>query len=72
MFQAQGQNLWAGVGLVTGAAGTALVGSPDEVAERLMECHASGIGTFFLSGYPHLEEFYRVGELLFPKLPFTP
>lgn len=28
-----------------------------------------GIDTFILSGYPHLEEAYRVAELLFPQLP---
>lgn len=28
-----------------------------------------GIDTFILSGYPHLEEAYRVAELLFPLLP---
>jgi alkanesulfonate monooxygenase len=28
-----------------------------------------GIDTFILSGYPHLEEAYRVAELLFPHLP---
>ncbi len=65
-------NLWAGVGLVTGGAGTALVGSPDEVAARLLEYKEAGIDTFILSGYPNLEECYRVAELLFPKLPFTP
>ncbi|WP_067621721.1 FMNH2-dependent alkanesulfonate monooxygenase [Alicyclobacillus acidiphilus] len=63
-----GPNLWAGVGLVRGGAGTALVGSPDEVAERMKEYEALGIDTFILSGYPHLEEAYRVAELLFPKL----
>ena len=61
-------NLWAGVGLVRGGAGTALVGDPDTVAERLLEYHALGIDTFILSGYPHLEEAYRTAELLFPKL----
>jgi alkanesulfonate monooxygenase len=30
-----------------------------------------GIDTFILSGYPHLEEAYRVAELLFPKLPLV-
>ena len=65
-------NLWAGVGLVTGGAGTALVGNPDEVAQRLLEYKVAGIDTFILSGYPNLEECYRVAELLFPKLPFTP
>ena len=62
-------NLWAGVGLVRGGAGTALVGDADTVAERIREYAALGIDTFILSGYPHLEEAYRVAELLFPRLP---
>lgn len=62
-------NLWAGVGLVRGGAGTALVGNPDEVAERMKEYMALGIDRFILSGYPHLEECYRFAELVFPKLP---
>jgi alkanesulfonate monooxygenase len=62
-------NLWAGVGLVRGGAGTALVGNPDEVAERMKEYMRLGIDRFILSGYPHLEECYRFAELVFPKLP---
>ncbi|QKG83119.1 FMNH2-dependent alkanesulfonate monooxygenase [Kroppenstedtia pulmonis] len=62
-------NLWAGVGLVRGGAGTALVGNPSNVAQRMREYAALGIDTFILSGYPHLEEAYRVAELLFPELP---
>ena len=62
-------NLWAGVGLVRGGAGTALVGDPDTVAERMREYAALGVDTFILSGYPHLEEAYRTAELLFPRLP---
>ena len=61
-------NLWAGVGLVRGGAGTALVGDPETVAARLREYASLGIDTFILSGYPHLEEAYRVAELLFPLL----
>ena len=59
-------NLWAGIGLVRGGAGTALVGSPEQVAARMREYGELGIETFILSGYPHLEEAYRVAELLFP------
>ena len=62
-------NLWAGVGLVRGGAGTALVGNPDEVAARMKEYMALGIDRFILSGYPNLEECYRFAELVFPKLP---
>jgi alkanesulfonate monooxygenase len=64
-------NLWAGVGLVRGGAGTALVGSADTVADRLLAYEALGIDTFILSGYPHLEEIHRVAELLLPRLPFA-
>jgi alkanesulfonate monooxygenase len=65
-------NLWAGVGLVRGGAGTALVGSADAVASRMLEYHQLGIETFILSGYPHLEEAYQVAELLFPRLSAQP
>jgi alkanesulfonate monooxygenase len=58
-------NLWAGVGLVRGGAGTATV------AKRMLEYRDLGIETFILSGYPHLEEAYRVAELLFARLPLA-
>jgi len=61
-------NLWAGVGLVRGGAGTALVGTPEQVAARLAEYQEAGIDLVIGSGYPHLEEAYRVAELLFPAL----
>ena len=64
-------NLWAGIGLVRGGAGTALVGDPVTVAERIKEYAAIGIDSFIFSGYPHLEEAYRTAELLFPLLPLT-
>jgi alkanesulfonate monooxygenase len=62
-------NLWAGVGLVRGGAGTALVGDPHTVAARIQEYADLGLDTFVLSGYPHLEEAYRFAELVFPLLP---
>ncbi|MFF7986236.1 LLM class flavin-dependent oxidoreductase [Streptomyces sp. NPDC007901] len=61
-------NLWAGIGLVRGGAGTALVGSHDEVAARIKEYAALGIEEFVLSGYPHLEEAYWFGEGVLPRL----
>lgn len=62
-------NLWAGVGLVRAGAATALVGSPETVAKRIKEYMDIGIDSIVGSGYPHLEEAYRVAELLFPHLP---
>ncbi|MEB3753523.1 FMNH2-dependent alkanesulfonate monooxygenase [Acinetobacter sp. MD2(2019)] len=62
-------NLWAGIGLVRGGAGTALVGDPETVAARIQEYADLGIETFIFSGYPHLEESIRFAELVFPLLP---
>jgi len=61
-------NLWAGVGLARGGAGTALVGSHTEVADRIEEYHRLGITEFIFSGYPHLEEAYWFGEGVLPLL----
>ncbi|MFH8484006.1 LLM class flavin-dependent oxidoreductase [Streptomyces longisporoflavus] len=61
-------NLWAGIGLVRGGAGTALVGSHGEVATRIKEYAALGIDEFIFSGYPHLEEAYWFGEGVLPRL----
>jgi alkanesulfonate monooxygenase len=59
-------NLWAGIGLVRPGAGTALVGSHGQVAERILEYHDLGLDEFILSGHPHLEEAYAVGEGVLP------
>jgi len=61
-------NVWAGIGLVRGGAGTALVGSHTEVADRIAEYHELGFDEFILSGYPHLEEAYWFGEGVMPIL----
>jgi alkanesulfonate monooxygenase len=61
-------HLWAGVGLVRGGAGTALVGSHAQVADLIEEYAALGISEFILSGYPHLEEAYWFGEGVLPEL----
>lgn len=55
-------NVWAGYGLVRGGAGTAIVGSHEEVADRIEEYHRLGIDHFILSGQPHLEEAFHFAE----------
>src|SRR3954447_6555729 len=61
-------NLWAGIGLVRGGPGTALVGSHTEIADRIEEYHALGFDEFILSGHPHLEEAYWFAEGVMPIL----
>jgi alkanesulfonate monooxygenase len=61
-------NLWAGIGLINKGIGTAIVGDGEKVAERLKEYVDLGIDTFILSGYPHLEEAYRVADLVLPRM----
>jgi len=61
-------NVWAGYGLARPGAGVALVGSHEEVAERIAEYHAIGVDHLILSGQPHLEEAYWLGEGVLPIL----
>ena len=43
-----------------------MVGSGEIVATRLQEYVDEGVGTFILSGYPHLEEAQRFGKYVMP------
>jgi alkanesulfonate monooxygenase len=61
-------HLWAGVGLARSGVGVAIVGDPAQVAAKLRAYQALGISTFILSGYPHLEECRRFGEMVMPLL----
>jgi alkanesulfonate monooxygenase len=66
-------NIWTGPALhgfnVLGPAqGTTLVGSAENVAARIREFQEQGVGSFILSGWPLIEEAYRVADLLFPLL----
>lgn len=61
-------NVWAGVGLLRGGAGTTLVGSYDQVAERIEEYHHAGVDEFILSGYPHVEEALWFSDGVVPVL----
>lgn len=61
-------HLWAGVGLARSGVGVAIVGDPEQVAVKLRAYQSLGISTFILSGYPHLEECRRFGQLVMPLL----
>ena len=61
-------NLWAGMTLLNAGAPAALVGSAENVAERLAEYEAIGIDTFILSSHPLLEGARYVAEAVLPRL----
>jgi alkanesulfonate monooxygenase len=61
-------NVWAGVGLLRAGAGTALVGSYEQVADRMAEYVEAGVDEFILSGYPHVEEAYWFADGVLPLL----
>lgn len=61
-------NIWSGFGLIGIPPGFALVGSYQSVAERVLDFHRIGFSLFFLAGYPHLEEAYRLGEHVLPRV----
>ena len=58
--------LWAGIAVVRSGAGMAIVGSYQQVAERLLQYIDLGITVFILSGYPHLEECENIGRNVLP------
>jgi alkanesulfonate monooxygenase len=58
--------VWTGFGYIGIPPGCALVGSYADVVARIREYHGIGIDLFFLAGYPHLEEAYRLGEHILP------
>ena len=46
--------------------GTAIVGTPAQVAEELLAYWRLGIDEFILSGFPHVEECRRAADELLP------
>ncbi|MFM1789713.1 MAG: hypothetical protein RLZZ526_40, partial [Actinomycetota bacterium] len=64
--------LWTGIGKARSGCGAALVGSPAEVAEKILQYRDLGIGAFIFSGYPHIDEAERFAEWVLPNLPHGP
>lgn len=62
------QHLWTGVGRARSGCGAALVGSADQILEKLATYRKMGMRAFILSGYPHLDEADYVGKLVMPEL----
>ncbi len=59
-------NVWSGFSLLRGGQTNGIVGSYEQVAERLDDLVRLGADAFILASTPHLEEAYRVGEEVLP------
>ena len=59
-------HLWNGISTVRVNCGTAIVGTPQQVADELLAYWRLGIDEFILSGFPHVEECRRVASDLLP------
>ncbi len=60
------ERLWNGISTVRVNCGTAIVGTPQQVADELTRYWELGIDEFILSGYPHVEEASRVAREVVP------
>ncbi|MDR3535713.1 MAG: LLM class flavin-dependent oxidoreductase [Acetobacteraceae bacterium] len=65
----QDKRLWFGAAKLTGAAGnsTALVGTPDQVADALLDYWDLGVTTFLIRGFDPLEDAIAYGRDLLPR-----
>jgi alkanesulfonate monooxygenase len=61
-------HLWSGVGLARSGCGSAIVGDPDQVYEKLQRYIDLGMRAFILSGYPHLDECDLFAKHVLPRL----
>lgn len=61
-------HLWTGIGRARSGCGAALVGNPQQILDKLARYHEMGIRAFIFSGYPHLDECQRFGQLVLPHL----
>jgi len=62
------KRLWTGVAAVTGAQGnsTGLVGTPEQVAEGLLDYYDLGVTTFLIRGFDPLDDAIGYGRDLIP------
>lgn len=64
------KRLWTEIAKLTGAAGnsTSLVGTPDQVAESMLDYYRLGVGTFLIRGFDPLADAVEYGRELLPRV----
>ncbi|MEY3034557.1 MAG: hypothetical protein RLZ86_1179 [Actinomycetota bacterium] len=65
-------NLWTGIGRGRSGCGAAIVGDPNQVATKIASYRNLGVDAFIFSGYPHLDECRRFGEMVLPLVDHGP
>ena len=64
--------LWTGIGKARSGCGAAIVGTPQQVIDKIHPYEAMGIEAFIFSGYPHKDEAERFADLVLPHLSHGP
>ena len=62
------EHIWSGIGRARSGCGSAIVGDPDQVYEKLQRYMDLGMRAFVLSGYPHLTECDLFARYVLPRL----
>ena len=65
-------HLWTGIGKARSGCGAAIVGTPQQVIDKIHRYEAMGIEAFIFSGYPHKDEAERFAHLVLPHLNHRP
>jgi len=60
--------IWSGIGRARSGCGSAIVGDPDQVYEKIQRYIRMGMRSFIFSGYPHLEECELFAKYVLPRL----
>lgn len=61
-------NIWSGIGLARSGCGSAIVGSAEQVYEKIQRYIKMGIRAFIFSGYPLIEESHIFAKKVLPQL----
>lgn len=61
-------NLWTGIGRARSGCGAALVGTPDQILEKINRYMKMGMRAFIFSGYPHAEECKLFAKYVLPNI----
>lgn len=64
-------HIWSGIGRARSGCGSAIVGNPDQVYDKIQRYIDMGMRAFIFSGYPHLEECELFAKHVLPRLDTT-